>query len=109
MNTLDERLHRIRDRLESDYLQPNPASQRPLPVRDPELDYRVERTLNMQPEFTVTYDTQGYIRALNRMLFRLKYREFFTAVSLLFHKFGVVAFGVHRWAVDKATQWGRFI
>lgn len=108
MNTQKERLKQIRDHLESEYyMQRSPFSERPLPECSSELQYRIDSALNMQPESHVIYDTQEYIRELNKTLFRLRYRELYKAISAIFVKIADQLARLRDWAYNKAIQWGR--
>ena len=110
MNTLDERLVRIRDKLDGEYYKPwsndEPKPNIPLPARSSELSARIEYVLNMNlARSEKSADIQGFIKELNRMFFRLKYYPLFAAISLAFSKIGAMANRLRDWADNKAAQY----
>lgn len=111
MYELENRLKAIRGRLERDGYQipwkPDAFFDRPLPNHDANAAYRIERALNMQPESHVVVDPSGFIKEFNRTLFRLKYRELYKAVSIVFVKIGDRFAHWRDWAYDKSIKWGR--
>lgn len=107
MITIDERLKVIRWNNENEYGEPTLDPNRPFPPRDPAFEQRIERALNMARVSSDTSppDMRKFIAELDTILFRLRYRDFFTAVSLLFHRIERVAEGVKTWAHRKAEKY----
>lgn len=113
MYDLDNRLRVIRAKLESSFYAigvptSDADASRPLPTRDSELAYRVERTLNMQPSESIRVDTAPLIKEINRTLFKLRYRELFKAISLAFAKLAGCGERFRNWAYGKSERWGQF-
>lgn len=106
MKDIHLRLIEIRKSLEGDYYWGSLTNDQPvMPIMTQAHEARLEKVLNMNLAEGRPADTKGLMKEMDSVLFRIRYRRFFAALSILFAWVEDKLDSMHRWAHERTNRY----